>query len=112
MENEERHILEAFGRQNPFGVPEGYFDRLPARIMDHLPETNGRSRRVQLRRVFLAAACCAGIAVLGIGYYFSQEVAEKPAIASVEANTDTYIDEMADYAMIDNAEIYVCLAEN
>jgi hypothetical protein len=38
-----------------------------------------------------------------------QEQPQQTASAMV---SDTYMDEAADYAMIDNADIYACLAEN
>ena len=50
---------------------------------------------------------------MGLTYYFQQPMEAQPSVASTETNTDnTYIDEVADYAMIDNAEIYACLADN
>jgi hypothetical protein len=36
--NEEMYIQEKVGKQNPFRVPEGYFDNLTAQVMQNLPE--------------------------------------------------------------------------
>ena len=38
MENEEKYIREKAGRENPFRVPEGYFEQLTERVMSQLPE--------------------------------------------------------------------------
>lgn len=113
MTNEERHIEETFGRQNPFRVPEGYFDQLPDRVMAQLPQSDRQSRQVRLRRWLYAAASVVLLAVMGLTYYLHQESEELPAVAAVEIGTDnSYIDDAADYAMIDNTEIYACLADN
>lgn len=113
MEIEEKYIKEKFGQQNPFRVPEGYFDQLTERVMNQLPESRHESRVVRLRSWFYAAACVAALAVTGLTYHFHQQAEEQAMVASVDTNTDnTYIDEAADYAMLDNTEIYACLAEN
>ena len=113
MEQEEKILIEQFGRQNPFRVPEGYFDSLTERVMTQLPERKPKSRLVSLRPWFYAAACFAVVAVLGLTYHFHQtDVTQQVAATEVVAPTvDSYVDEAADYAMLDNVEIYACLAE-
>lgn len=113
MEQEEKILIEQFGRQNPFRVPEGYFDSLTERVMTQLPERKPKSRLVSLRPWFYAAACFVAVAVLGITYYFHQtDTTQQVAATEVVAPTvDSYVDEAADYAMLDNVEIYACLAE-
>ena len=112
MENEEKYIREKVGRENPFRVPEGYFDQLSARVMEQLPERQRKSRLVQLRPWYYAAACVAAVAVMGLTFHFHAGTGQSSAVAYAETNTDnTYIDEAADYAMLDNNEIYACLAD-
>ena len=36
--NDDKRLLEKFGRKHSFTTPEGYFDDFTARIMDTLPE--------------------------------------------------------------------------
>jgi hypothetical protein len=113
MENEEKYIREKVGQKNPFTVPEGYFDQLTSQVMSQLPERRQKSRVVQLRKWFYAAACVAAVAVMGLTYHFHQQADDQTVVASVDSNTDnSYIDEAADYAMLDNTEIYAYLAEN
>jgi hypothetical protein len=114
MEQEEKILIEQFGRQNPFRVPEGYFDSLTERVMTQLPERKPKSRLVALRPWFYAAACFAVVAVVGLTYHFHQadvtkQVAATEVVAPVVDNS--YVDEAADYAMLDNVEIYAYLAE-
>ena len=46
---------------------------------------------------------------MGVTYYFHQDNGRvETAAAAPESN---YYDEMSDYAMIDNMDIYVCMAE-
>ena len=129
MNYEEKEMQERFGKGNPFRVPEGYFDQLTDRVMAQLPEReqqaekislSGRhpkSRLVTLRPWLYAAACTVAVVVMGLTFY-SHDVAEEQPLASTSTtNTTTntesqYIDDAADYVMLDNAEIYACLAEN
>lgn len=39
MINEEKKIIEIFGKKRPFGVPEGYFDSLTEQVMSQIPTT-------------------------------------------------------------------------
>ena len=128
MTREENILKERFGKQNPFKVPDGYFDHLTERIMENLPEQEVRVidirsrqtlwQKLPLRKI---AAAVAVTALLGGGTFWalqhegnSKVVAhakhhEQKAVGSEEAA----FNEMADYAMIDNETIYASLiAEN
>lgn len=127
MENEEKYIREKLGQNNPFRVPEGYFDQLTERVMAQLseqvtaelseqvtaqlPERRQKSRFVALRPWLYAAACIVVLLVLSVTFLFQRPADDTQQVA---ANTveSTYMDEAADYAMLDNAEIYACLSEN
>ena len=77
----------------------------------------------RLRPWLYAAACiCVGVFIAAIAFNNRSEVATpQPAAQQIAANeqtdysyynsyySDSYIDEEADYAMIDNQEIYACL---
>ena len=72
-----------------------------------------------LRPWLYAAACiCVGVFIAAIAFNNRSEVATpQPASQQIAVNeptdynyySDSYIDEEADYAMIDNQEIYACL---
>ena len=126
MENEERYIKEKIGDKSPFRVPEDYFDQLASRVMSQLPEQQELSKKsmqqprrqarlVALRPWLYAAACVIAIVVLTLTLHFHQRVAEplEQSMAAVSTPVDDeYIDDIADYVMLDNTEIYAYLAEN
>lgn len=118
MTDEEKIIQEKMGTGTPFRVPEGYFDRFTEQFMEQLPERQttapARTARMKLLRPVLLAAACLCIAIFSITMYLNRtdEPAE-PAVATNMTNTvdDEFMDEAADYVMLDNADIYACLSE-
>lgn len=124
MTREENILKERFGKENPFKVPDGYFDHLTERIMENLPEQeirviDIRSRQTLWQKLPLRkiAAAVAVVALLGGGSFWAWQHEgnskgvvhvkqhEQKAVASEEAA----FNEMADYAMIDNETIYASL---
>ena len=91
MTNEEKYLKERVGQENPFRTPEGYFDQFTA----------------NLRHWFYAAACVAALVVTAVTFHFHEVDAPQQQMAVSES----YIDEAADYAMLDNMDIYQLLAE-
>ena len=121
MNKEDQEIRERFGHENPFRVPAGYFDQLAERVMSQLPERSAQeefhspSHQVTLRPWLYAAACTALVAVMGASFLFyhsSSTSAEEQTIATTSGIDSQYMEEAADYVMLDNAEIYACLADN
>ncbi len=133
MMNEEEYIKERMGKKSPFTVPDGYFEQLSDRIMSRLEESqNGEttvareaslsseassakkpgssSRRL---RPWLAAAGIAAVAVISATLFFGKEGAITTGQDADESLTafydDNYINEEADYAMVDNQDIYAFL---
>ena len=125
MNYEEKEMQVRFGKENPFRVPEGYFDQLTDRVMAQLPEReqqaeqislsdrHPKSRLVALRPWLYAAACTIAVVVMGVTFLSHDSAEEQPLASTSTTNTESqYIDDAADYAMLDNAEIYAYLAEN
>ncbi|MBQ9232060.1 MAG: hypothetical protein IJ190_12930 [Prevotella sp.] len=112
---EEKYLEERMTKQNPFRVPEGYFDSFADQVMAQLPEREGKpvAKRVALRPWMYAAATLV-VAIFSVAVYFTHVAGEEesPQQAYATNVSETYMDEAADYAMIDNTEIYACLAEN
>ena len=128
MTREENILKERFGKENPFKVPEGYFDHLTERIMENLPEQEVRVidirsrqtlwQKMPLRKI---AAAVAVVALLGGGSFWAlQREGNSKMVAHAKqheqkavSSEDAAFNEMADYAMIDNETIYASLiAEN
>lgn len=122
-------IREKIGQKNPFKVPEGYFDQLTAQVMSNLPEKEeqaqvvslsdkqekSKGRTIRLRPIFYAAASVLLVLVMSLTVYFRHSTKEQPLATNTTSTTsydNSYIDEVADYAMLDNVEIYACLSEN
>jgi hypothetical protein len=122
--NEEMYIQEKVGKRNPFRVPEGYFDNLTAQVMSNLPEQpKRRAKSVFMRPAFyaVAASVCA-LLVAGAALMWSPSVevssptaVQAKAVVAQPQQQDAsgeYMEEAADYMMLDNHEIYAYLAEN
>jgi len=111
MTNEENYLNQRIGRNNPFRVPEGYFEHFSSQMMEQLPERKVRSKQVFLRPWLYAAACCAAILLTVFTYNQHQSTFDDSQQTVVTAD-NSFIEEAADYAMIDNMEIYACLSDN
>lgn len=117
MENDELYIFNKCGKQNPFKVPDGYFDNLSAELMRHTEAAPKIVSLWQRYRLYVAAACVLAV-VAGLATYFgfsSAEPAANPTIAATTnvANPDeAESEEYADYTMLDNDDIYSILASN
>ena len=125
---EEKFLIERVGKENPFRVPEGYFDTLTSQIMAKVEaegveardlKTTGKEKRaktVWLRPVLYAAAsvCALFISVVAYQSYSDQGVAApaQNVVATNQMMMDEYFDEAADYVMIDNQDIYACLVSD
>ena len=120
MTKEELYLKERVGQKNPFRTPEGYFDQFTTNIMNQLPDsaphvelhtTDGqpvaKKVKMPLRHWFYVAACVAALVVTAFSFHF-HEVANSQQPVAV---SESYIDEAADYAMLDNMDIYQLLAE-
>lgn len=128
MTREENILKERFGKENPFKVPEGYFNHLTEKIMENLPEQeirviDIRSRQTLWQKLPLRkiAAAVAVVALLGGGSFWAlQHEGDSKMVAHAKqheqkavSSEDAAFNEMADYAMIDNETIYASLiAEN
>lgn len=122
MNNEQLEIERRFGKNQPFKVPEGYFDRLAADVMANIPEqkpvaTVPLSWWRRLRPVAVAAACvCA--AVFSIQLFLHAPSDKHHAVPHVSSASQTHgdsygtLDMAADYTMIDNDYIYAMVSEN
>jgi hypothetical protein len=120
-------IIENVSKQNPFRVPEGYFDTLADQIMAKVDESASGvvvplkedkkkkpARVVWLRPVLYAAAsvCALFISVVAYQSYSDSPTAAPTATMAESQSMDYSFDEAADYLMIDNQDIYACLSSD
>ena len=118
MIKEEKYLVDRFGKKQPFSVPEGYFDQFASQFMENLPEReeeavvvrlDSHSRWSSIRR--WAVAACLAVALAGVGMWAFQGESPKATGAAdasqlAASNYNTAIDQAADYAMMDNGDIY------
>ncbi|MCQ2245787.1 MAG: hypothetical protein MJZ69_03235 [Bacteroidaceae bacterium] len=102
---------------NPFKVPEGYFDELPSKVMMMIDaQVKAKKRTIILRRWFSAAAVL--VAILGIGVFSalylnnsSSEMDNEIAESQTAQEENQYVEEMVNYAMMDRSFIDYYLTE-
>jgi len=128
MMKEEKILNNMFGKENHFAVPEGYFDTFADKLMEQLPETEARViemhaqswwQRLPMRKI--AAAVGVAVVLGGSGLFYASHSSQSHAqmasthVEHSEGAASEYgtFDQMADYTMMDNQDIYASLvAEN
>lgn len=116
---EEEKILKRIGKENPFRVPDGYFDTLTSEVMSRLPEKapleslhREPTRWERIRPWLYMAAMFVGAALI-IRVASSDHAPASSSVMAEEA-TDSemeYINMAVDGAMMDDYSLYVYLAD-
>lgn len=126
MDENEKWLRSHYGNDNPFTVPEGYFESLSDSIMSMLPEQQTHvvdmGNNFWKRKIAVALAVAASVAViisvsLTVGYrHDTAKLADggNNAISEQQSAYSDYtvVDEMANYAMLDNVDMYAYVATN
>ncbi len=122
----EKDIINRCGKQNPFCVPEGYFENLTGRIMANIPAEEAKVISIAPTKKFswkgwtsLAAACIAG-AVVCVNVYnnktpsidSSKLMSNVTTYVNDEAYDEAYQQEVLNYAMVDYNDVYNYMAGN
>ncbi|MBQ8673058.1 MAG: hypothetical protein IJ511_03260 [Bacteroides sp.] len=116
---EENEILRKVGTENPFRVPEGYFEQLTTDVMARLPEktaTDFPQERLTLWTkmkpwVYMAAMFAGAALLIRVG---SMHMASPQLAAAEEAEAETeteYISTVVDNSMLDDYALYVYLTD-
>lgn len=105
IEELEAKLLSRFGTENPFSVPEGYFNGLTERVMNRVAQ---RKRHRLLWRWAAAAILVGCVAMGGMFFEYSQQTTD---ISQQTAEDIQYIEDALDYSMIDNMSIASYLTE-
>ena len=110
MEADEK-IIKAIGKGNPFRVPDNYFDNLSSQIMSKLPDesTQKSVKRTKYRPLIYAAFTIATLFILSVFVNHNKEKQSAVTSGIISQTTTNYSDDMADYLMMDNMDIYACL---
>jgi len=117
---EENELLKLVGKENPFKVPEDYFDDFTTQLMDKLPENPETienrpvTKWVKMKPYVYMAAMFIG-AVLMVKAIHLVEVdrsaKSQKSVVSTELTQDKYIDETVDASRLDGYQLYTFLSE-
>lgn len=105
---EEDNIKKKAGPDNPFTVPEGYFDNLTEKIMGQLPEKEELPESVEepttwakIRPWLYMAAMFIAI-LLPIRFIVQHTTTDDAALATNDAETEAVIEDYIEYAIMDH----------
>lgn len=101
--NEEKLIMDRFGNENPFRVPNNYFNEFPQRIMKRIERQRRRRRIIRWSIAAMMTGC-----ILGATFIFNNL---KQQDLPLEADNSQYIEDALNYSMINNMEIATYLTE-
>lgn len=123
---EEDTLLKKIGKEQPFKVPEGYFENLTSEVMNKLPEKEKVTYKeapvttwTKMKPFLYLAAMFIGAAlIIRVASSDHKPVAEDVAVtvaAVEEVDTEQVSDEMLDVAldraMLDDYSLYVYLSD-
>lgn len=119
MKKEETDLLKRCGTENPFTVPEGYFERFTEQLMEKLPEREAQpAPKLTLWTrvkpwVYMAAMFC-GL-MLSVRMFVGEKQSQSPAAASETTDftevPDEYIDPSVNQTMMDDYTLYQYLTD-
>ena len=115
---EEENILKKVGTENPFKVPEGYFENLTSEIMAFIPEETP-TKVVKMPTLWDRMKPWAYMAAMFVGAAMLIRIgssSNEPAITNQLALDDNelemeYISTIVDGAMMDDYSLYMCLSD-
>lgn len=119
---EDTELKNRIGKENPFKVPEGYFENIVPEIMKQLPETEVQEE-VEVTMwervkpwVYMVAMFCGlmfGLRVMMNDRPVSTGVnaGDVSMTDSVQGIPDEYIDPILDQAMMDDYTLYIYLTD-
>lgn len=112
--NEEDFLIRQAGKERPFTVPENYFSDFAQQMIDNLPQkrehvqkTGRKVTVLRILRPIVAAACICG-AVFCAGMFFTDSDASDSQAASnrFQYTAESNMNQMLEYAMLDNEDFY------
>ncbi len=114
---EEDELLRKYGAQNPFAVPEGYFERFAEELMGKLPEKAvAAPEEVTLWQrvkpwVYMAAMFCGLMFTIRVIVGPSKQNTPLFTSAEVEEFPDEYLESILDHSMMNDYTFYQYLTE-
>lgn len=117
---EENELLKLVGKENPFKVPEDYFDDFTTQLMDKLPENSETienrpvTKWVKMKPYIYMAAMFIGAVLMVKAIHLvegDRSAKSQKSVVSTELTQDKYIDETVDASRLDGYQLYTFLSE-
>lgn len=117
---EEDEITKKFGKDNPFTVPEGYFQNFTDEVMSKLPEKKEMPSKTKVRTwdrirpwVYMTAMFIGAFLITKIGSFHHQQNAPiaQTEVESEQQMTDEEISTIISNTMMDDYELYQYLTD-
>ena len=109
---EEDKIQKKIGTENPFRVPEGYFENLTSEVMNRLPEKEKLTAVQKVRPWLYMTAMFIGAALI-IRVASSEHTPSVERMAADDTETEMeYINMAVENSMLDDYSLYVYLADS
>ncbi len=113
----EEELFQKIGKENPFSIPDGYFENLTSDVMEHLPEKEMPkdpktvTMKDKIRPYLYLAAIFVGAALI-IKVLNYQKMHDPEYIAEQEAKYETeVINNVMNDTMMDDYSLYLYLAD-
>lgn len=119
---EEDKIMKKVGTDNPFTVPEGYFENLTSQVMSQLPEQKKPDFQIKQPTrwdrfkpwTYMAAMFAGAALLINIGKYNKNPFDDSANLAAgneIELISDEDLDYSLSQSMFDDYGLYVYLSE-
>lgn len=123
MVRDERYIKERFGQENPFKVPDGYFEKFADQMMNQLPDKQTGTVKVHrnvwssVRPALMVAASVLVLLLSTFVYFDYRNHQNTDAISSSqkmpnESSSEVSVDQFTFLSMMDNEDIYEIVSDN
>lgn len=114
---EEEKLMNKFGKENPFNVPEGYFENFTKELMDKLPEKEiGPEPKITTWQrikpwIYMTAMFC-GL-MLSVKVFLDKPEKENQTLQANNKTefSDAEVEMIIDNSMIDDYSLYTYLTE-
>ncbi|KAA6325807.1 hypothetical protein EZS27_025018 [termite gut metagenome] len=120
---EEENIFKKAGKDNHFTVPEGYFENLPAQVMNILDDVREEPVKIAMPTrwdkmkpwIYMVAMFIGAAFIIRIASWRSAPAEDNGSINTTHRDTeivsDEYIDEILDISVMDDYSLYLYLTD-